>query len=222
MRIYQELSDNYISIMLGTCIMSSIICYIILKTSIIKKIHTRLIRLKNKFYKTIIIDVSGLDQLYEHVINRDDKKVYEHFCTNITQNNMPKYINFINTNLSEHKNNIIEILVGQAILAMNDYNESKIDYPKYYYWIMHPIIFSHTLDYIHTIKIFEENNKNINSNTLRMTLNLFLGGNMITPYKNEIKELTNKINELETHIKYMPGGDGYNEAKKNFEKLAKK
>lgn len=33
----------------------------------------------------------------------------------------------------------------------------------------------------------------------------------------EIKKLEKKITDLETHIKYMPGGDGYTEAKLHFE-----
>jgi hypothetical protein len=85
---------------------------------------------------------------------------------------------------------------------------------------MHSITFAYRLDYTHTINIFNENIKDDINNVLILNLNLSLGGFFTKPYSDQINDLKKKINELETHIKYMPGGDGYHEAKQNFEKLA--
>jgi hypothetical protein len=38
-------------------------------------------------------------------------------------------------------------------------------------------------------------------------------------YEQEIRELKERLEELELQIKYMPGGEGYYEAKENFDKL---
>lgn len=218
MNIYEDINNN-IHIILGTFILSNILYYIVLKIELIKKIRIKFIRFKNKFYKTIVIDKSGMDLFHNYVINYDDKNIYEHICK-LTNDNRIEYINFINTNLPQYKKYIIESLMKQSMTQLNNYKIHKMNYQNFYYWVMHSITFAYRLDYTHTINIFNENIKDDINNVLILNLNLSLGGFFTKPYSDQINDLKKKINELETHIKYMPGGDGYHEAKQNFEKLA--
>lgn len=113
---------------------------------------------------------------------------------------------------------IVKYLFSKFGTEMKKYQNELLDY-------LYRFNNSSTNEFIECIDVFTENNLDLNKiNLICDRINILIRRYQksflkMRDLERENKSMKDRIKELELQIQYMPGGDGYLEAKENFKKL---